>query len=168
MCLLVNFLCRKEEFINWLLMLNGVLMGKYNNSTGAKEKYRDIISILILGPQKSLGRGFIRQVVMGALLPSAKWKGHWVPLLKVFEFSHWGVLMEDYEFCAMANCCFLRDVVLSWNSSWQRCLGAAALWPEQARQHCWRAKAFPALNTQLETWTPIISLERSQKNGWTC
>lgn len=36
MCLLVNFLHRKEEFINCLLILNGVLMGKYNNSTGAK------------------------------------------------------------------------------------------------------------------------------------
>lgn len=67
MCLLVNFLCRKEEFINWLLMLNGVLMGKYNNSTGAKEKYRDIISILILGPQKSLGKG----VLLGRL-----WREH--------------------------------------------------------------------------------------------
>lgn len=88
MCLLVNFLCRKEEFINWLLMLNGVLMGKYNNSTGAKEKYRDIISILILGLKKALVGGFIRQVMMGTLMPPAKWKGGWVPLLKVFEYSH--------------------------------------------------------------------------------
>lgn len=39
-------------------MLNGVLMGKYNNSTGVKEKYRDIISILILEPCKHIGRGF--------------------------------------------------------------------------------------------------------------
>lgn len=99
MCLLVNFLCRKEEFINWLLMLNGVLMGKYNNSTGAKEKYRDITSILILGPQKSLGRGFYQAGCDGntpATCNVKRWLGS--PVESTWMFTLQGILTEDYEF----------------------------------------------------------------------